>query len=141
METLPRSAFRLTAAPGATPLGAIFLAIGFVAAVAVGVLHLDRLPFTVCAFKAVTGLPCMTCGTTRTLGLLVAGDVQGAFRMSPLAAAAGVLLSAWGLADLWLLRRGAALRVETGPGLARAVRLILVAAVGANWAYLIAFGR
>jgi hypothetical protein len=48
-------------ARGATPLGAIFLACGLVAA-AVGLLHLDRLPVTFCAFKAVTGIPCLGCG-------------------------------------------------------------------------------
>src|SRR5687768_7147661 len=90
--------------PAAAPLGAIFLGVGLVLALAVGFLHLDRLPFTVCTFKAVTGLPCMTCGSTRTLGLLFRGDVGNALSMNPLATVAGIGLAAWGLGDLFLLR-------------------------------------
>jgi hypothetical protein len=122
-------------------LGAIFLGIGFVLALAVGFLHLDRLPFTICTFKAVTGLPCMTCGTTRTLGLLFRGDLGHALSMNPLATVAGIGLAAWGLGDLWLLRRQAALGVDVDPGARRFLRVTAVVLVLVNWAYLIAAGR
>ena len=69
---------KLVARPGATPLGAIFLACGVVVAAAVGLLHLDRLPITLCAFKAVTGVPCLGCGTTRAFARLFDLDVPGA---------------------------------------------------------------
>jgi hypothetical protein len=36
-----------------------------------------------CTFKQVTGLPCATCGTTRTFMRLSEGDAIGAFRMNP----------------------------------------------------------
>jgi hypothetical protein len=127
--------------PAAAPLGAIFLGIGLVLALAVGFLHLDRLPFTLCTFKAVTGLPCMTCGTTRTLGLLFRGDLGHALSMNPLATVAGIGLAAWGLGDLWLLRRQAALGVDVDPGARRFLRVTAVVLVMANWAYLIAAGR
>ncbi|PYQ41994.1 MAG: DUF2752 domain-containing protein, partial [Acidobacteria bacterium] len=78
---------RLVARPGATPLGAIFLACGVVMAAAVGLLHLDHLSVTLCAFKAVTGLPCMACGTTRALARLYHLDLPGAVTMNPLSAA------------------------------------------------------
>src|SRR2546428_591021 len=57
----------LRARPGGVPVGAILAACGLVAIGTIAVLHLDRLPFSLCVFKAVTGLPCMTSGTTRPL--------------------------------------------------------------------------
>ena len=132
---------RLVARPGATPLGAVFLACGIILAAAVGVLHLDHLPITFCAFKAMTGLPCMTCGTTRTLGRLFLLDLPGAVQMNPLAAAVGLALVPWGLADLALLRRGCALALEVSPRLAPFVRVGAVTLLAVNWAYLIAAGR
>jgi hypothetical protein len=132
---------RLAARAGATPLGAVFLACGIVIGAAVGLLHLDHLNVTFCMFKAVTGLPCMTCGTTRALGRLVALDVRGAVVMNPLAAAVALALIPWGVADLLLLRRGRALALEVSPGVAPALRVAAVTLLAANWAYLIVVGR
>ena len=132
---------RLVARPGATPLGAIFLACGVVIAAAVGLLHLDHLNVTFCAFKAVTGLPCMACGTTRALGRLFHLDLPGAVTMNPLSAVVALALVPWGLMDLVLLPRGRALSLEISRGLAPVVRVTAVALVFANWAYLIVAGR
>ena len=126
---------------GALPLGAIFLGIGSVAALAVAVLHLDRLPVLFCLFRAATGLPCLTCGATRALGELIAGDVSGALAMNPLAALGAVALVPWGIGDLALMTRGRAVSVEVAPPAARALRVLAVLAVLANWAYLVAAGR
>ena len=132
---------RLRAQPGAVPLGAILLAGGAMAAVAVALLHLDRLPFSLCVFHAVTGWPCMTCGTTRAAARLAVGDLPGALSMNPLAAIAGLALVPWGLSDLALMARGRALAVDVAPAGARVLRVALVLAVAVNWAYLIAAGR
>ena len=131
----------MRAKAGALPLGAIFLAIGTVAAFAVAVLHLDRLPILVCLFRAVTGVPCLTCGATRALGELVAGDVAGAFAMNPLATLGAFALVPWGIGDLALMTRGRALSLEVAPGGARALRMAAFVAVMANWAYLVVAGR
>ena len=132
---------RLHAVPGGLPLGAILAAMGALAAAAVGILHLDALPFTVCFFKFATGFPCATCGTTRALGRLFHGDLAGAFGMNPLAAAGAVALLPWAAADLLLMTRRKALGLELGPAAARAARVALVATVLVNWAYLVAAGR
>jgi hypothetical protein len=131
----------LRARAGALPLGAIFLGIGAGAAFAVAVLHLDRLPILVCLFRAVTGIPCLTCGATRALAELVAGDVSGALVMNPLATLGAFLLVPWGVFDLALMTRGRALSLEVAPGGARALRYLAIVAVVANWAYLVASGR
>jgi hypothetical protein len=132
---------RLVARAGATPLGVIFLACGVVVAAAVGLLHLDHLPVTFCAFKAVTGVPCMGCGTTRAFARLFHLDLPGAVSMNPLSAAIALGLIPWGMADLALLPRGRALELEVSPRLAPLVRVTAVSLVFANWAYLIVAGR
>jgi uncharacterized protein DUF2752 len=132
---------RLKAVPGGLPLGAILTGIGVLAAAAVGLLHLDALPITVCFFKLVTGLPCATCGSTRALGRLFHGDLAGALAMNPLATAGMLALLPWAAADLMLLTRGKAFGLELGPSAARVARVAAVVAVFVNWAYLVAAGR
>jgi hypothetical protein len=136
-----RAPVRLYAEAGALPLGAILAGIAVLGAAAVGLLHLDALPFTFCVFKTATGLPCLTCGTTRALARLFHGDLGGAFGMNPLAAAGSLSLLPWAVADLALVTRGRALRLDLGPGAARAARVCAVAAAALNWAYLVAAGR
>jgi hypothetical protein len=133
--------FRFRAVGGALPLGAILAGIGILAGAAVGLLHLDALPFTICTFKLTTGLPCLTCGSTRAFGRLFHGDVHGAWLMNPLATAGALALVPWAAADLLLMLRGRAARVELGPAAARTARVLAVALALANWAYLIAAGR
>ncbi len=98
------------------PAGLVFLVVALVVAGGIGLFHLDHLPGTFCAFKAVTGIPCMTCGTTRAFGRLFALDLRGALLMNPLAALFALGLVPWGLADLALVPRGRALVLELSPG-------------------------
>jgi hypothetical protein len=137
----PARGLRVTAPVGRLPLGAIFGTIGALGGAAVGLLGLDRLPFTVCLFKSLTGLPCPTCGSTRAVGRLVHVDLAGAIAMNPLATVVIAIVALWSFCDFWLLTRGRALDVEVGRPLGRIVRVLALAAVGANWLYLIAAGR
>ena len=132
---------RVRAPRGGLPLGAILAGCGAALALVVGVLHLDRLPFSVCVFKAVTGWPCPTCGSTRALGRLLEGDLPGASAMNPLAVLVGVAVALWGLADLALLARRRALEVELGQGLVPFARVAVLVLLGGNWLYLVASGR
>ncbi len=57
-----------------------------------------------CPFRALTGLPCLSCGTTRAALCLAQGKLAAAFQFNPLAAAAllaflagGVVAPFWGL--------------------------------------------
>ena len=104
-------------------------------------LHLDRLPVTLCMFKSVTGLPCMSCGTTRAFGRLGALDPMGALAMNPLATLVVAALFAWALLDLLFWTRGRRLKL----GLSRGQKGWLLVAAGlavlVNWGYLIWAGR
>src|SRR5262245_12352256 len=72
----------------------------------VALLHLDRLPVRVCMFKTITGIPCMTCGSTRALGRLAVLDFMGGLRINPLATVTLVALFVVGLANLVLFPSG-----------------------------------
>jgi hypothetical protein len=123
------------------PLGAIFGGFTLLGCLATGLLGLDHLPFKVCAFKAATGLPCLTCGTTRALGRLYALDLPGAFAMNPLAAAVALALLLWGILDLALLPEKRFVGLELSGWAARVARGGAVMLLVANWAYLMAVGR
>jgi hypothetical protein len=136
----PQPPLRFVSRPG-PPLGLIFGAIFGLAALVIGVLRLDRLPIALCYMKVLTGLPCPTCGSTRALGRLSALDVAGAFAMNPLTALAALLLAAWAIADLALLPRRRALGLEVAPRSATLARVVALAALALNWAYLLVAGR
>jgi len=138
---LPRTALRVEARAGGLPLGLIFGGSGLLGAVLVALLHLDHLGMTMCALKLITGIPCPTCGGTRAVGLLTRLDVPGALAMNPLVALGALLVVPWFLADLLLVFRRRALDVSVTPAVARLLRVGVVAALGANWLYLVLVGR
>jgi hypothetical protein len=89
-----------------------------------------------CTFRALTGLPCASCGMTHALVALARGDAAGAWFASPLGALLG--------AGAWLYALLDALRVFLGlpwPRLSQpAWRGMAIAAVGAaalNWGWMI----
>jgi hypothetical protein len=99
-------------------------------------------PPTICPLRAVTGLPCPTCGATRALYAFTGGDVGAALRFNPLVAGAMLLaLPYLAYASTVALLGLPRLRVRTGAGMALVARAVAVSAVLANWAFLIADGR
>jgi hypothetical protein len=123
------------------PVGVVIAGSLAVAALLVRGIGLDRLPFPTCTFRALTGLPCMGCGSTRALGLLARLEPLAAFRMQPLATLAGAAASLWGLVDLALLPARRALRIECQP---REALWLVWSAFGLallNWGYLLFFQR
>lgn len=123
--------------PAALAVGAVLL---LLAGPIVAWFHLDHLRFNVCTFKAITGIPCMTCGTTRSLGRLAVLDVAGAFRINPLASLALIVVLVFGLADLLLLPSGRTVRLRTSAGEWRLFLVVGTLLLFVNWAYLIATG-
>ncbi len=134
-------AVRVSAVSGAAPLGAIFGGIGVVAAVAVGLLRLDRVPLTFCVVKSLSGLPCPTCGSTRAFARLFELDLAGALAMNPFTMLVAVVIAVWAVADVLLLPWHRALRVSLSPSLGRALRVAAFVAFFANWVYLLVAGR
>ncbi len=82
------SARRRERAAGALLIGAIFVAAAFLPAQ-------RPLPFDLCLFHRLTGLPCLACGLTRSVCLLMQGQWLASLRMHP---AAVPVLAALGVA-------------------------------------------
>lgn len=140
--------FRLSLIPPDHPaadLEKLVALVGTLGIAALVLLPLEALaPFAGgCTFKGLTGIPCMSCGLTRAVLALSQGDPLATLRLNPLFGAAGLLLLAWTPVSwaLWLGRlprpragfAGTRARVLTG--------LVVVAALLANWAFLVASGR
>jgi len=132
---------RLVPRGRATPLGALLGGLGALGLLATSVFHVDRLGFTVCTLKGVTGIPCPTCGATRALAHLAQLDLAGAFALNPLVTLGFAAVIPWALTDLVLLSRGRALDLELSSRGARRLGLLAAAALALNWLYLLAAGR
>jgi hypothetical protein len=119
------------AEPFAVLAGLSFLAARF--------LPLLDLPY-VCPWKALLGWPCATCGMTHAFVHLAHGQPGAALAASPL----GALLAAgaWAFAAADALRLAAGLPMpRPGPRLARGFALAGLAALLANWAFLVVAHR
>ncbi len=122
---------------GEIELGVVYGLIALVVLAAVRFLpHSGLLPS--CVFLAVTGLPCPTCGTTRSFLHLAHGDLPAALAQNPLAAAAMIAALAWMCASaaLFLLRspRPALVTTRSEGVLIRTAAVVLFLL---NWSYLI----
>lgn len=103
-------------------------------AVAWGLVHYG------CPWKSCTGLPCASCGGTRAVVLLFSGHGWEALRMNPgvvAALVAGGVLNLYAAVVLFF-------RIEPwrpGPVVGAWLRGAVVAAVAANWIYLLSAAR
>lgn len=128
MEPVERRGVR----PGIPEAFALVAVVSFLVARFVPVLSLH----SGCPFRALTGLPCATCGMTHAFVALAHGDPGGAWSASPL----GALLAggAWLYAVLDLGR--VALSIPWPRLSERAWRAMAVGVVGAaaiNWAWML----
>jgi hypothetical protein len=113
----------------------VFAAIALLSLVIARFVPVLEIPFT-CPLRGLAGIPCATCGMTHAFVHLAHGEVARAFGASPLGAllAAGAWLYA--LADLVRVVAGGPLP-DPGPRAARAAAVLGIAAVLANWAWLV----
>lgn len=131
------------AAAGGVDHEAIWGPIGALALLAARFLPLDRLLLTPCPFHALTGLPCFSCGGTRSFMAFARLDLPHAIAMNPAAALLAAITAVYVVHALgvWVLgwhRWRPTLRSERSR---RAVRVAAVAGLLLNWSYLIAVGR
>jgi hypothetical protein len=98
------------------------------------------LPWPRCPFLAVTGLPCVTCGATRSTIAFLHGDFLSALRWNPLAFVAFCALIAFDLyAAIVLVGRKLRLRIVDWTVTEKNVaRIAVLSLLALNWIYLLA---
>lgn len=98
------------------------------------------LPWPRCPFLALTGLPCVTCGATRSTIAFLHGDFLSALRWNPLAFVAFCALIAFDLyAATVLLGRTPRLRIVDWTATEKnAARIAVISLLALNWIYLLA---
>jgi len=92
-----------------------------------------------CAFHRLTGIPCPTCGSSRAVVAALHGHLVEAFLWNPLVTTVIGLFEICGLAAPFWFAMGGKVPI-LGPSLPRWVRWAILAALLANWAWLIAHG-
>jgi Zn-dependent protease with chaperone function len=120
-----------------TPIHLLWGIFAVVAVVMAGIFknYLETLP--ACVFKEATGIPCLTCGGTRSIVALSDLHIAQAFLFNPLLMmifAASILFSLLVALGFVFHRR---IEVRLNATEARIARIFVAAAIASNWAYLI----
>ena len=96
-----------------------------------------QLPWPRCNFRALFGIPCVTCGSTRAAVALLNGDVSAAWMWNPLAMVGMLAIAVFDIYALAvLLSRAPRLRMRFGRW-KWPLLLLVFAAGGLNWIYLL----
>jgi len=91
-----------------------------------------------CAFRAITGVPCLSCGTTRAAVALLNGHLVDALAANPLAALAGLGFLLGGLlAPVWAALGLPVPRLSRPPAGALRISLVLLLLAGWSWVILV----
>ena len=92
-----------------------------------------------CAFRALTGLPCLTCGATRSAWQFLHGHFLTSMRFNPLAFLAYCGIAIFDLYALAvLIARAPRLRLNNFTRTEKlALRILVVAVLSGNWLYLL----
>jgi Protein of unknown function (DUF2752) len=123
-------------APGDIVFGLIYGTIAILALIAARFLPVLGLTPS-CVFRAFTGIPCPTCGATRSLVHLANGNLSASFSMNPAIALltfAALLMLAYDVATLF---SGSRISLSLTPREATLTRAGAVVVLLANWAYLV----
>lgn len=131
--------FRRPLAPRETDYEALLLGVTLVTA-ALGWLWLHyQLPTPLCPFAHFLGLPCPTCGGTRAVKALVAGDFWAALQFNPMIVTClSVLAAVDGYAAFAVIFRSPRIRFGPFPKkFSNVFRMLIWTGIVLNWTYLV----
>jgi hypothetical protein len=124
---------------GLRPFGLVFGAIGACTALLLRIAPHAVQRFSFCPLRAVTGVPCLSCGGTRAALALCRGDLAAALRANALVSVGLAACAAWAG---WALLASGVPRLRGEPALGRrekaSLRAATLAAIIAQWGWLIA---
>ena len=101
-----------------------------------GVWMAGGFPLPPCAFRAITGCPCPTCGATRCVMAVLHGHIGQALGWNPMVFAGLALLALFNVyAAAVLLGQLPRLRISLNGWEGNVVRVASVVVIAANWAY------
>ena len=92
-----------------------------------------------CPMRALTGLPCPTCGATRAAEAMLGGDLLDAVLYNPLVTVAALAFVVVGLAAPAWTRLGGRLP-DLGSTPPIPARIAIALGLAGNWAYVLAHG-
>ena len=130
-------------APGETDHELVWLSVSIASLGAVAAWFALRLPWPQCLFHALTGLPCVTCGSTRSAIAFFHGQFFSALKWNPLAFGFLCALSSFNIyAFIVLTTRAPRLRIANSSRAAKTVaRFLTIALLALNWVYLLSHWR
>ena len=125
--------------PGELDHELIWLAVTSLGAASLALWLWLHLPLPQCNFRALFGIPCLTCGSTRAAAAFLHGEFWQAWFVSPLATTAFCAIAAFDAYAIAVLFSGAPrLRVTfSGRNESRIFAGLLAAAALLNWIYLL----
>ncbi|MGM0559194.1 MAG: DUF2752 domain-containing protein [Myxococcota bacterium] len=126
--------------PGKVPIGALLMLPLFLMPLGGYLVQENSADMGICSLKALVGLPCMTCGSTRATMRLLYGDVAHAILFQPMMIAIYVGLGLWGGVSFVSFLMDKRVKVELSDTWSIAFKVSLAAIPLLNWAYLIAIG-
>ncbi len=126
---------------GELNLPLIYAAIGGFFGLYYYVLHLlNSVPELTCPFKQFLGIPCLTCGTTRSFLSLTELHILDAFLYNPLMFLLGLTFIAWVIYGIISMTKNKKLKLTLSPKESKTIRWSIITAVIINWTYLIIAG-
>jgi hypothetical protein len=130
-------------APGETDHELVWLSVSIASLGAAAAWLALRLPWPQCLFHALSGLPCVTCGSTRSAIAFFHGQFFSAWKWNPLALGFLCALSSFNIyAFIVLTTRAPRLRIVNFSRAEKTVaRFLIIALLALNWIYLLSHWR
>lgn len=126
--------------PGKVPLGAIMMLPLFLMPLGGYFVQQHADGLGVCTLKALLGLPCITCGSTRATMRLLYGDLVHAFLFQPMMISLYIGVGLWGIVSFASFLMNKRVRVLLGDRASIVFKASFAVIPLVNWAYLIAVG-
>lgn len=102
----------------------------------------ERITFLFCHFRNIFGIPCLTCGMTRSLFHFSHFRIFESFQMNPLIFLSVLLLLGWGIYSLAVrFLDFPQIKIEFKSVERKLLIVFIIAAILLNWYYLIFIGK